>query len=43
MLERGFVLMPLAEIAPNQMIAGRPVQEWVKTVDTAGITRLPPR
>ena len=43
MLERGFVLMPLAEIAPNQMIGGRPIQEWLRTVDTAGIARLPPR
>ena len=42
MLERGFVLMPMAEIAPDQTIAGRPVREWLKTVDTAGISQLPP-
>lgn len=42
MFERGFVLMPLAEIAPEQIIGGRPVREWLSTADISGIRRLPP-
>ncbi len=41
MFERGFVLMPLAEIAPDAVIGGRRVQDALGEVDTAGITRLP--
>jgi 2-amino-4-hydroxy-6-hydroxymethyldihydropteridine diphosphokinase len=40
MFERGFVLMPLAEIAPDAVIAGKRVQDALKDVDTTGITRL---
>ncbi|HVV79493.1 MAG TPA: 2-amino-4-hydroxy-6-hydroxymethyldihydropteridine diphosphokinase [Pseudolabrys sp.] len=43
MFERGFVLIPLAEIAPDAMIGGRRVQDALKAADTEGIVRLPPR
>ena len=39
--ERGFVLVPLAEIAPDRVIAGLTVAEWLKHVPTAGIRKLP--
>ena len=39
--ERGFVLVPLAEIAPDRVIAGLTVTEWLKHVPTAGIRKLP--
>ena len=42
MFERGFVLMPLAEIAPDAVIGGRRVKDALKTADTKGIARLPP-
>jgi 2-amino-4-hydroxy-6-hydroxymethyldihydropteridine diphosphokinase len=42
MFERGFVLMPLAEIAPEHIIAGQPVREWLSKADISGIQRLPP-
>ena len=41
LFERAFVLMPLAEIAGDRMIAGRRVDEAAKTVDGGGIQRLP--
>ena len=41
--ERGFVLMPLAEIAPDVVIGGRRVRDAVKAANTKGIVRLPPR
>jgi 2-amino-4-hydroxy-6-hydroxymethyldihydropteridine diphosphokinase len=41
MLERAFVLAPLAEIAPNLSVDGKSVSERLATVDTAGIERLP--
>jgi 2-amino-4-hydroxy-6-hydroxymethyldihydropteridine diphosphokinase len=40
MFERGFVLMPLAEIAPDAVIGGRRVKDALKAVDTKGIVRL---
>ena len=43
LLERGFVLVPLAEIAPERVIAGRRVRDALKAVDTSGIEQLPPR
>ncbi len=43
LFERGFVLVPLAEIAPDRRIAGIRVREAAARVDTAGIERLPPR
>ena len=43
MFERGFVLMPLAEIAPDTVIGGGRVKDALKAADTKGIERLPPR
>ena len=43
LFERAFVLVPLAEIAPDLRIAGRTVREAAKAVDPTGIQRLPPR
>jgi 2-amino-4-hydroxy-6-hydroxymethyldihydropteridine diphosphokinase len=40
LLQRAFVLMPLAEIAPDQVIAGTRVRDALAQVDTAGIERL---
>ena len=37
MTERGFVLMPLADIAPELMVRGRTVADWLAGADTAGI------
>lgn len=39
--ERAFVLEPLAEIAPSRVIAGKPVAQWLDSVDRTGIERLP--
>jgi 2-amino-4-hydroxy-6-hydroxymethyldihydropteridine diphosphokinase len=43
MLERAFVLVPLAEIAPDRLIAGVKVNDALKCVDASGIEKLPPR
>jgi 2-amino-4-hydroxy-6-hydroxymethyldihydropteridine diphosphokinase len=43
LFERAFVLVPLAEIAPERVIAGRRVRDALAKVDTTGISRLPPR
>jgi 2-amino-4-hydroxy-6-hydroxymethyldihydropteridine diphosphokinase len=43
LFERAFVLLPLAEIAPDLVIGGRKVSEALASVDTTGIERLPPR
>jgi 2-amino-4-hydroxy-6-hydroxymethyldihydropteridine diphosphokinase len=43
MFERGFVLMPLAEIAADAAIGGRRVMDALKRADINGIVRLPPR
>jgi 2-amino-4-hydroxy-6-hydroxymethyldihydropteridine diphosphokinase len=43
LFERGFVLLPLAEIAPDAVIGGRRVADALRGVDTAGIRKLPPR
>jgi 2-amino-4-hydroxy-6-hydroxymethyldihydropteridine diphosphokinase len=43
LFERAFVLVPLAEIAPNRIIAGRRVRDALTGVDTTGIKKLPPR
>jgi 2-amino-4-hydroxy-6-hydroxymethyldihydropteridine diphosphokinase len=43
LLERAFVLVPLAEIAGDRVIAGRTVKQALAGLDTAGIERLPPR
>ena len=41
MLERAFVLAPLAEIAPGLAVGGRSVAERLEAVDISGIERLP--
>jgi 2-amino-4-hydroxy-6-hydroxymethyldihydropteridine diphosphokinase len=43
LFERAFVLVPLAEIAPERVIAGRRVRDALAAADTTGIERLPPR
>jgi 2-amino-4-hydroxy-6-hydroxymethyldihydropteridine diphosphokinase len=43
LLERAFVLVPLAEIAPDRLIAGRRVSDALAQLDIAGIERLPLR
>jgi len=40
LFERAFVLVPLAEIARDRVIAGRRVDEAAKAVDAQGIHRL---
>jgi 2-amino-4-hydroxy-6-hydroxymethyldihydropteridine diphosphokinase len=41
--ERAFVLVPLAEIAPERVIGGIAVRDALARVDAGGIERLPPR
>jgi 2-amino-4-hydroxy-6-hydroxymethyldihydropteridine diphosphokinase len=41
LFERAFVLVPLAEIAPDRIIGGRKVADALAAVSTAGIERLP--
>jgi 2-amino-4-hydroxy-6-hydroxymethyldihydropteridine diphosphokinase len=43
LFERAFVLVPLAEIVPERVIAGRRVRDAVRQIDTRGLDRLPPR
>jgi 2-amino-4-hydroxy-6-hydroxymethyldihydropteridine diphosphokinase len=43
LFERAFVLVPLAEIAPDRVIGGTRVCEALKRVDAAGIEKLPAR
>lgn len=43
LFERGFVLVPLAEIAPDRVIAGRRIGDAVVGVDGGGIEKLQPR
>ena len=43
LFESAFVLVPLNEIVPLCVIAGRKVREVLAGLDTAGIERLPPR
>jgi 2-amino-4-hydroxy-6-hydroxymethyldihydropteridine diphosphokinase len=40
-LERAFVLVPLAEIAPGRKIGGRDVKATLANLSSAGIERLP--
>jgi len=40
LFERAFVLVPLAEIAPDRVIAGVSVREALRRVDTSGIEKL---
>ena len=41
LFERAFVLVPLAEIAPDRIIAGRRIASALAELSTAGIERLP--
>lgn len=43
MLDRAFVMVPLAEIAPDLVVAGRPVSAHLARLDAAGIDRQPDR
>jgi 2-amino-4-hydroxy-6-hydroxymethyldihydropteridine diphosphokinase len=42
LFERSFVLLPLAEIAPDRLIAGTRVREALSRVGVGGIEKLPP-
>ncbi len=42
LLERAFVLVPLAEIAPDRLVAGVRVRDALARVDARGIEKLPP-
>lgn len=41
MMQRAFVLVPLAEIDPDRLIAGRRVAAAAAAADATGVTRLP--
>ncbi|MDE2332688.1 MAG: 2-amino-4-hydroxy-6-hydroxymethyldihydropteridine diphosphokinase [Bradyrhizobium sp.] len=41
LFERAFVLMPLVEIAPDRLIAGRGIKTALAGLSTEGIERLP--
>ena len=41
LFERAFVLVPLADIAPDRVIAGRRIKDALAAVSTDGIVRLP--
>ena len=43
LFERAFVLVPLAEIAADRVIAGTAVDEALARIDAGGIEKLPPR
>lgn len=43
LFERAFVLVPLAEIAPDRIIAGRRVGDALAGLDASGIEKLGPR
>jgi 2-amino-4-hydroxy-6-hydroxymethyldihydropteridine diphosphokinase len=43
LFERAFVLVPLAEIAPEKVIAGMRIADALARVDTRGVVKLPPR
>jgi 2-amino-4-hydroxy-6-hydroxymethyldihydropteridine diphosphokinase len=43
MFERSFVLVPLAEIAGERVIAGKRLRDAVHRIDTTGIRKLPAR
>ena len=40
MKERAFVLVPLAEIAPDLVLDGRPIGEWAACPDSGRVRRL---
>jgi len=41
LFDRAFVLVPLAEIAPDRLVGGRRVRDGLAALDTGGIERLP--
>jgi 2-amino-4-hydroxy-6-hydroxymethyldihydropteridine diphosphokinase len=43
LFERAFVLLPLAEIASDRIVAGRRIAEALAALDAHGIEKLPPR
>jgi 2-amino-4-hydroxy-6-hydroxymethyldihydropteridine diphosphokinase len=43
LFERAFMLVPLAEIAPERLIAGRQVRHALAQLDASGVEKLPPR
>jgi 2-amino-4-hydroxy-6-hydroxymethyldihydropteridine diphosphokinase len=42
LFERPFVLVPLAEIAPDRIIAGRKISEAAAAIDSTGVEQLAP-
>jgi len=42
LFERAFVLLPLMDIVPDRVIAGRRVRDAAALVDATGIAKLPP-
>lgn len=38
MTDRAFVMVPLAEIAPDRIVSGRAVRDWAATIDRSGVT-----
>jgi 2-amino-4-hydroxy-6-hydroxymethyldihydropteridine diphosphokinase len=38
MTERGFVMMPLADIAPDMIVNGMAVRDWLENADVTGIS-----
>jgi len=43
LFDRAFVLVPLVEIAPQRMIAGRRIADALAMLDASAIKKLPPR
>lgn len=43
LFERAFVLLPLAEIAPDRRVAGMLIRDALAKADQTGIEKLPPR
>lgn len=43
LFERAFVLVPLSEIMPDRLIAGRKLKDALAQLDASGIEKLPPR
>ncbi|MBN8940030.1 MAG: 2-amino-4-hydroxy-6-hydroxymethyldihydropteridine diphosphokinase [Rhizobiales bacterium] len=41
--ERAFVLVPLAEIAPDRVVGSHSIKAMLDAIDAGGIVRLPPR
>ena len=41
LFERAFVLVPLADIAPDRLIGGTRVRDALARIETGGIERLP--